>query len=227
MAVKRELDYGTSFPTVDLQDGDLFYRTDEDQLYIRWSSSWKAVGAGGGASSGGVTIETFGSALVGSAFSTTTVGSWLDTGVEIIYEAPSDGIILFNIRVRLYHSVANKQIVLKIWDSAVEMDIRADYLSASPAWGDCCFSGVEDVTEGSHTYKLRLYNIAAGTASVYRQTVARTQIEGTFISTDELVVNSGTSFPVSPNDYELFYRTDLHKMYVYDVSFATPGWQEV
>jgi hypothetical protein len=42
-----------------------------------------------------------------------------------------------------------------------------------------------------------------------------------------MVIANGNAFPVTPNHGEPYYRNDLHKLYVYDNTLATPAWQEI
>jgi len=45
--------------------------------------------------------------------------------------------------------------------------------------------------------------------------------------TQNFAIEHGSSFPVSPFDYQVFIKEDENKVYFYNPNLVTPGWQEI
>lgn len=130
-------------------------------------------------------IDYFGSVGLGSDFTTSTTATWIDTGIFVNYTAPSDGIVIFNSRVAVKFSVAgNATVLMELYNSAVPLNVgsRAK-ISYANFWHPINLVGITPITEGSHTFKMYVFNSASGTVTVHRQNVTTVQIQGIFLGT--------------------------------------------
>jgi len=75
LADNGAIQQGTSFPTVDLVDGQMFYRTDQNVLYIYNGSSWDAQGQS-------LTDVVFSFALMGSSYQVDAYGVLVSDNIE-------------------------------------------------------------------------------------------------------------------------------------------------
>lgn len=104
--------------------------------------------------------------LNGVNFTTTTTGSWQDTGLSIMLTPTSDVYCLGLVRGELLHTAATAVVYARIlYDSTALCTTRWDELEPTGnKWIPFSIWGVAELTAGtSYTFKVQLYMTTAGT----------------------------------------------------------------